>query len=323
MDELAVRKEGIWNNKMVTDGHGNSLHWKRWEQAGITIIHNICHEREDRLLAHEEIRDLYGVPCTFLEMLRLRMGVPAHWRSLLTANFEAEPIQNPEISLPSGKIISILAAPAKKLYTELILAGKPIPTAQRKWDLSVNVTNTEEWNSIYSRPFGVSREMHSLQYHILHRIITCNGLLHRWRIKEDPHCGYCDSEDTLEHFFYTCPISRSFRTQVEAWLRAGTNISLSNITLKEFLMGVSAEHRQASVINLVLLWARYFIHRQKLFGGGNLNLQSWVRELRLKLLMEKRICALEGRSDKFRRWRALLSCTVMDQPGGVSVPSLT
>lgn len=274
-NEEIVRKEVLWNNENITDGAGTLLLWRHWERAEITAIQDICHHAEGRLLSHIEIQQRYGIPCTFLETLGLRMGIPGHWRSMLSADFQGNPSPVPEVAFPSGTILSITKAPARRLYAEIIQIGRSRPPAQRKWDLSVNIHDPDEWKQHYARPFRTTREtkMQSLQFRILHRIITCNHLLYRWGMKEEGSCTYCDQEDTLEHFFYACHSSRTFSSRVKEWLLAKINLSLSDITLKEFLLGVPRDSPQAAVINLILLWVRFFIHRQKLFGQEVLNLE--------------------------------------------------
>lgn len=73
--------------------------------------------------------------------------------------------------------------------------------------------------------------------------------------------------------------------------------------------GTGPRPLQAVLTNYILIWIKFFIHRQKLFGGGALDLTHWVRELRVKLLTERKICEAEGRPGKFRRWENLLDAT--------------
>lgn len=310
-DELSVRKEILWDNEHITDKKGQPLRWERWAKAGIRSLQDICHQNEDRLMSHLEIARFYGIQCTFLETLGLRLGIPSHWRAMLTPDFRGDACSSPEILLPSGKILSILDVTAKKLYAELVLMGKPVPAAQRRWDAHVDIGDAAEWNLIYLRPFGITREtkVQSLQFRVLHRTITCNHLLYRWRMRDDGLCSFCDQEDTLEHFFHACHLCREFWAQVREWIFSSLRISLTRISLKEFLLGVPKDFPHASVVNYALLWVKFFIHRQKLFGGGVLNLDHWIGELRLKLLTERRICEEEGKPSKFKRWETLLDAT--------------
>lgn len=89
-NELEVRREGLWCNKFITDGKGVSLLWKKWEKANIVTVHDICHPTEGRLLSHTEISNRYLVPCTFLDMLTIRLGIPLHWRTMITPHFQTD-----------------------------------------------------------------------------------------------------------------------------------------------------------------------------------------------------------------------------------------
>lgn len=144
VDEFAVRSEILWNNEGITDGPGAPQCWPCWRRAGIASIPDICHALEGRLLSHIEIQQKFGVPCTFLQTLSLRMGIPIRWCGLLSDDFQGEVSATPEVSFPSGKILKIQQASAKQLYREMVSMGKPTPPAQRKWDLSGYILDSVE-----------------------------------------------------------------------------------------------------------------------------------------------------------------------------------
>lgn len=53
--EAEVRNEIVWcNHRIISEG--SPIHWPRWENAGILTINDICHEREDRILSHQNWR---------------------------------------------------------------------------------------------------------------------------------------------------------------------------------------------------------------------------------------------------------------------------
>lgn len=199
----------------------------------------------------------------------------------------------------------------KALYTEIINTTRSQPTAKRKWEALVNISCDAEWNDHYSRAFSTTRETkyQPFQCKLLHRVITCNHLLFRWRIRENGLCDFCDGEDTLEHFFYSCPLSRTFWSQVRSWALDAAGVSLASLTIKDFLLGVPKEFPQALTVNYLLLHGRFFIHRQRLFHGSNLSLNHWTRELRVRLLTERAICERGGKGGKFRKWESLLAST--------------
>lgn len=171
--------------------------------------------------------------------------------------------------------------------------------------------SAEEWREIYLRPFSTTREtrMQAFQYRLLHRVITCNTLLLRYKIKDHDCCARCSQSDTLEHFFHSCPVNRAFWKLLFAWTLVATGLDLRHLHLKEILLGVPNNHRGAKTINYILLTTRYFIHRQRLFHGGDLCLLHWIKELRGKLLTERNICRAEGKLNKFQHLQTALDYT--------------
>lgn len=182
---------------------------------------------------------------------------------MITAEPQGDLQRDLDVKLPTGQVLSATRTGPRALYTEIINGTKIIPTAQRKWETSIDTENQAEWENLYSRTFSITRETkyQSFQYRLLHRVITCNHLLYRWRMREDGVCQFCDGEDTLEHFFYSCPQPRAFWSLVKNWVLAATQVSpyISHLTIKEFLLGVPRDFPQALIINYLLLHGRFFI----------------------------------------------------------------
>ena len=85
------------------------------------------------------------------------------------------------------------------------------PTSINKWS-EIYDLQFIDWSVTFRLPFMMSREtaIQSLQYKILHRIIACNKWLYNIRIKDSPNCNYCDSVDTIQHFFLNCNNDKTF-----------------------------------------------------------------------------------------------------------------
>lgn len=309
--EQAIRRETIWYNECITYKQQDARLQKRWEEAGIITIQDICHPQEGRLLSHQEITARYNMPCTFLDALSLRLGIPLQWRMDLTPNFEGNTDPAFQLRFSSGTTLPVTTTSAKRLYSELIPAKRGVIRTQRAWDATINVAGPEEWKEIYTRPFAAAREtkIQSFQYRLNHRLITCNRLLFRYKIKDTEACTLCDQPDTMEHFFFQCPTTRKFWDLVFRWIKAASDLELGNISLKEILVGVPKEYPQSKKTNFLLLTSRYFIHRQRLFHGGNLCIIQWIRELRNRLLTERQVCFAEGRSHRFNMWHSTLAYT--------------
>lgn len=64
-------------------------------------------------------------------------------------------------------------------------------------------------------------------------------------------------------------------------------------------------HPLASAANPLLLHMKFYIYRQRLFHQGTLDLLAFLRELKVKLNVERYICSQEGKPQKFKIWEPL------------------
>lgn len=71
-------------------------------------------------------------------------------------------------------------------------------------------------------------KLQAFQYKLIHRVIPCNKYLANIRIKPDATCSYCDSTDTLQHFFYGCPSVNTLWDTLSSWGWLTMWISISN-----------------------------------------------------------------------------------------------
>lgn len=153
-------------------------------------------------------------------------------------------------------------------------------------------------------PYVTTREtkMHSFQYRVLHRLITCNKYLHKLKICDDPKCTYCREEDTMVHFLIDCPPVQKFWTDLD-------DCSLNNLSVAEKLLGINSietnNNNNERLQNWIILAAKFFIHREKLFNHGSLCLLAFLGEVRKKLYTEALAYQLEGRKGKFKKFRQL------------------
>lgn len=306
--EIEIRREMLWHNRFIGNTLQDPILRKRWHEAGITTIQDVCHPHESRLMSHTELKDKFGVQCSFLEALQLRMAIPLHWRTALTRDFAGQATPNFDIKFHSGATLSVTSASPKRLYSELVAAKRGVIRAQRQWDMSMDVGGEDEWQEIYLRPFMAVRDtrLQAFEFRLSHRLITCNHLLFRYKIKMDDRCSFCDATDTMEHFFYQCPVSRRFWKLALEWIKNASGLDLSSLSLKEILLGVSKSFRHARRVNFLLLVSWYFIHRQRIFHKGDLNIIHWARELRKRLLTEQAICRAEGKPAKFAPWTSIM-----------------
>lgn len=309
-----IRGEILWNNRFIT--HKNlPLKWNNWEELGILTIQDLLHPTEGRFYSHTEITAKYGLKCTFLDTLSLRLSIPLHWRQTITPGgsptYDPASISGIYIHLPGEEKRDIVITNAKAIYCSLISHSDHVSTAYLRWldrDDDLQIHSPKEWEDINNRIYASTREtkLQALQYKTIHRITPCNQYLKQLRIKQVDECDSCGRVDSITHFFLDCPNTKSFMESICQWMEQVEDLPLRHISRKEFIFGVPTETPKAKIMNYILLATKSYIHRQKLFHGGQLCLLQWLGEFKTKLLVEEHICLRRGEGKKFNKWRNIL-----------------
>lgn len=146
LDEEAMRGECIWDNVLVSSPRHRLKRdqWRRWAEAGITLINHLCHPTKDRVLGHLELCDRYQINCNFLQALTVRHSIPHSWRQMLTAGF-SRPI-SPKFTFEiNGTRFGILNSSPKGWYRKLV--GKCASPFSRgsSWRTELDVQTEPEW----------------------------------------------------------------------------------------------------------------------------------------------------------------------------------
>lgn len=96
---------------------------------------------------------------------------------------------------------------------------------------------------------------------------------------------------------------KTFWNDVVAWFAREGDIQM-NILIRAFLFRIpnTVPH---SKINFVVSFTKFFIYRQRLLHQGSLSLIHLLRDLRLRLQVEKYLTTSEGKAGVFRKWRRI------------------
>lgn len=313
--ENDIRAEIIWHNKWITC-EGDTLCWNAWKKKGINTIDDLSNNEEGRLYSHSELTQRYKVRCTFLDALKIRLSIPLHWRSSITQGWQSlvvlSAVTGNVISLPGEDPKDVALINSRSAYTALISNGGATSTAYARWmeeeEDILRINSVDEWRDICTNSFRTVREtcIQSLQYKILDRILPCNKYLKQLRIRDTDTCSYCSQIDSIPHFLFNCPGVQSFWSNICDWFEKNMDIRMKAITLRDFICGVNPNYNKHKIIGFVILLAKHFIHRQKLFHQGKLALLHFLQELKAKLQCEKFILRQTGKATKFKKWEPLL-----------------
>ena len=174
-------------------------------------------------------------------------------------------------------------------------------------EFSAQITDQDIWPTIYSIPFRTVREtsLQSLQYKVIHYIINCQKKLCDWKISESPTCKFCPDEDSLIHFFATCPKIKEFWSTFFSWWKriSDTNIELRDKELHfTILLGSCSQGEYFDVLNFCLLSAKHYIYIKRLFHDNKVDFFEFLIKLKYKLKMEKQICKQREEECKFKKF---------------------
>lgn len=165
-----------------------------------------------------------------------------------------------------------------------------------------------DWNSIFLLQYKTIREtcLQSFAYKLTYRLSPCNIYLSKIQIKDDDTCSLCAGTDSISHFFLKCDIVKPFWEQLTKWCTEYLGVSLGGLTEAQLLFGILNRMRDGKVLNWLILFAKFFIQKRKLFFQGNIPLIVFLREVRARIYKERLAGIWQNRANKFRPWQRLL-----------------
>lgn len=273
------------------------------------MIHHVCHPREDRIMAQGEIADTYNIRCNFLEALSIRQSIPFEWRAKLMSQFSGDPTLKHEFII-NIKRFNILNSGPKQWYSEWVKKVQTPFNRAESWQRELGVLPLQkppDWEKVFVIPYKSTREtkLQAFVFKVLYRLTPCNKHLHTLRIKDSHKCSFCDEVDTITHFFCECHTVRAFWSGLKSWCSQYLDIALDRLSMPEILLGVTRKVAGAKVMNWLIIQAKFYIQKRKLFHQANVALAGFLAEVRLKLFNEKQMCLMENKTQKFRVWKRM------------------
>ena len=193
---------------------------------------------------------------------------------------------------------------------KLVKRKSRVPSCVEKWSEDYpEFKNAPDsiWPDIFKIPFSITREtkLQSFQYQIIHRLITCKKRLFNMMITDNPKCDFCNDIDDIRHFFLFCPKVNAFWNYFLQWWNKLTDIKIPfNFEHLEecILFGFPIEGDVFEVLNYCILVAKFYIYRQRLFNNNDIDLFSFLVELKYKVKIEYSICKHNNTLDKFEKY---------------------
>ena len=118
----------------------------------------------------------------------------------------------------------------------------------------------------------------SFQYRLLQRGLVTNVQLEKWGIISSSACFYCNNNpEEIEHLLVLCPIVQVFWSEVFDWICQKFVVNKNELRIKlENIIRNDVHKYMKSIINFIVLLAKFYIYRQK-WSKGNLNIKAFIR----------------------------------------------
>jgi hypothetical protein len=295
-----ILKECIWLNKRI-QVKGTSLYSNHSMRKGILYIADLIDEH-GVMMSHTVINTKYTATMTFLDLLRIRLTIPHDWKEILSGNVTEET----EPDLLYIRLNNLKTLKTKHLYEILLEKEHDCTTpsnAQTYWQNKYKI-NDETMKVIYKLPYKATKltSLQSLQYKILHKIINCNYWLYKIHILDSPKCRYCEEQETIEHFFFGCKVTKQFWYVFLTWWKASEMDTCPN-TLEEndFILGYNLHNPNEMIFNCCIMIGKKMIYEQKNYHKKQPDIYKFHCDLKEVMEIERHICTKNGNLGEFHK----------------------
>ncbi len=218
-----VKSEILWNNRSITIDR-SPLNHGEWYRNGIVYVKALL-DKTGNFYSHTKIGELYNVKCSILDILQVKHSLPRNWILLLRDNeFKDNTYTNTHIcNLNMGHMTKNVEKSTCNDFNWLLVSQKIIPPiCIKKWTEyfpSFNNADILICHRIFKLSFSVTREtrLHTFQFVLIDRIISCNKWICDKKIKSESGCNLCNDGDDLMHFFIYCENTKQFWTSFYKW----------------------------------------------------------------------------------------------------------
>lgn len=247
-------------------------------------------------------------PANLLESFSKQL--PPAWLGLITPlNRRTNPMAL-YVATEQNKSSQFHLLSAKKIYRILELKGKEPYTCAQRWERVYGDSvfhNDLKWRHWHLLPFKTSHsiQLQNFMFRIAYRIIPTQVYLQQLRVVDSELCSHCSLRDDLLHFFFECHSVKAFWDSLATWIDANQEVMdfPEDLTEEEFLLGTSSTAFPHLLLNYIMMWAKFYIYKVKIFGNGGTDLFQFLLELKDRLSLERLACISDSSYRKrFRKW---------------------
>ena len=283
-----ILSESLWFNKCIIVDKA-PIFYKNAYANGLKYINDVL-DNAGKVLSCNNLNEKFNIDLSIMSYNSLYSAIPRSWKTIVKNTVRIEVDTSIMLSI-NNKKKCIEKITSKEIYWELVRKYGVKPKSCLKWESLYDLVEFD-WDYIFSLPYKVSREtnIQSFQFQIIHRFFPCNAVLSKWYEDHDNKCAYCDAEDTLEHYFFSCTETKSFWNAFQDWWFNVSTVRMS-LNLFHILFGLLNPNEDIlfDTLNFFILCAKRYIAQQKRNERPYV-MEVYLRQLKRRLEYERIIC---------------------------------
>ena len=229
---------------------------------------------DGKIMSFVELCGKHGQLISHYEYMCLIDAIPLSWKNTLKQKPETNTFDS---YLPNYDILNINIqnrhknikdVKTKDVYSLLISKYNTKPSCIKAWHTRLNITlDDAEWKNVFIMPkiYIKNIRIREFQYKITHRYYGCDSKVSKWDSSVSATCKLCNNGiANILHTFYLCQVTQIFWEDLEDWMNS--NIFMHNpikLNAATVLIGDPTHLKTGHMLNHCLVYAKYFIHRQR------------------------------------------------------------
>lgn len=277
----------IWNNCNVLYKN-KSIFFQSWFDKNILLISQLMNS-QGLLLSYKEFLDYFQFPVSPREFSIVMDSIPSGVIALLRGTHSLSQVSLNLVDTFIGRLC--FAAPCKNnnriirsIFQQNIVT---LPAVTAYWN---NAMGDICWKKVWLLPhtYLLTNKIKEISYKIIHKFYPAKHYMKKFKSDISSNCSFCDdSVETVVHLFWYCSFTKKFWQEVLSFIRSNIynecTLFWKNVVLG-FFEYEQSKRKQFYVINLILLLAKFHIHRCKYSNSRPLFL-VFIKEFEQYLLL--------------------------------------
>lgn len=250
----------LWNNRVITINR-RTLFKRNWYEKGIIFVKDILDD-QGNLLAYQDFITKYNIKESLREFNKVCKAIPIPLLNMIK-NYLQYSIRH--ITLPKLQLnqISLNDKRSRNNIISKIFKGKLFHNFDQKVKLRYSDDKISNKYIKFMR-WPIPPKVKEMQFKIINGYYPTAAMLRkRFGFEVEP-CAFCSQEDeTLEHLFFSCSVTKYFWHCVTNWLKLKMD-KIRQLNLEQIIYGNENLPKEIfKSCNIVIIMGKYHIHKCK------------------------------------------------------------